>query len=293
MIVNNLFSVPGWVKEILAKYDSKKVTPVALDELKKGLAKYRCAEPEVSIVIPAYNEEKDILRMLASFARMQPDYKTELIVVNNNSKDRTKEILESLNVNVIDELRQGISYTRQTGLEQAKGKYLLNADGDSLYPAGWINCYVEALKDEKVTCVYGTYSFFPSATISRFELALYEGAARLPLVLRKKKMNFFNVYGFNFAFRREDGLRAGGFNTQRQRWSDGWMAMMLSQSGEVVNTTDVRARVWTSDRRIVIDGGIISAVKKRLKKETNRYTETPDFQGEIEEYKHILKKAEQ
>ncbi|MDZ4847064.1 MAG: glycosyltransferase family A protein [Chitinophagales bacterium] len=291
MIFNNILSVPGWVKEILSKYDSSKVTPKSLQELKFALGKFRCENPEVSIVIPAYNEEKDILRMLASFARMKTDYKTELIVVNNNSKDRTKEILENLGVNVIDEMRQGISYTRQTGLEQAKGKYLLNADGDSLYPDGWINCYVETLKNEKVTCVYGTYSFFPSATISRFELALYEAAARLPLVLRKKKMNFFNVYGFNFAFRRDDGLRAGGFNTQRQRWSDGWMAMMLSQSGEVVHTPDVRARVWTSDRRIVIDGGIIAAVKKRLKKETNRYTETPDFHGEIENYKQVIKKA--
>lgn len=290
-IINNILSVPAWVKEILSTYESGKVAPQAVETLKNGLAKYRCDNPEVSIVIPAYNEEKDVMRMLASFARMKTDYKTELIVVNNNSKDRTKEILVSLGVNVIDELRQGISYTRQTGLEQAKGTYLLNADGDSLYPDGWINCYVEALKNEKVTCVYGTYSFFPSANISRFELALYEAAARLPLVLRKKKMNFFNVYGFNFAFRREDGIRVGGFNTQRQRWSDGWMAMMLSQTGNVVNTSDVRARVWTSDRRIVIDGGIASAVKKRLKKETNRYTETPDFHGEIENYKQVIKKA--
>lgn len=291
MIFNNILSVPGWVKDILTTYQAGKASPQAVEELKKGLAKYRCENPEVSIVIPAYNEEKEIMRMLASFARMKPNYKTELIVVNNNSKDRTKEILLSLGVSVIDEPRQGISFTRQTGLEQAKGKYILNADGDSIYPEGWINCYVEALQDPQVTCVYGTYSFFPSADISRFTLGLYEGGVRLVSNMRKKKMDFFNVYGFNFAFRREQGLQAGGFNTTRQRWSDGWLAMMLAQVGKVQQVHDKRVQVWTSDRRIVIDGGIASAVKKRFTKEANRHTVNPDFQGEIENYKQIIKKA--
>lgn len=291
MIFNNILSAPCWVNEIIVKYDSGKVTPAALDELKAGLEKFRCSAPEVSVVIPAYNEEKNILRTLASFARMKPAYKTELIVVNNNSKDRTKQLVESLGVTVVDEPRQSISHTRQTGLEQAKGKYLLNADGDSIYPPGWIDSYVEALKDEKVTCAYGTYSFFPSAGTARIVLALYEAATRLLLILRRKKMDFFNVYGFNFAFRREDGLKAGGFNTSRQRWSDGWMAMLLAQFGKIVNLRTENTRVWTSDRRLVIDGGILNAVKKRFKKETERYTDTPDFKSEIENYKQTVKNA--
>ncbi|HXH19153.1 MAG TPA: glycosyltransferase, partial [Chitinophagales bacterium] len=265
--------------------DFDRIHPAAREFLREQLKKYQADNPEVTIAIPAYNEEKNIAKTLASFARMNPKYRTELLVINNNSKDRTKEIINSLGVKVIDEPRQSISFARQAGLENAKGKYFLNADADSVYPDGWIDAYVEALSNPQVTCVYGTYSFIPSKDSSRFVLATYEAITRLMFLLRRKKMDFFNVLGFNFAFRRDDGLRAGGFNTTRQRWSDGWMAMTLQQLGRIERITDERARVWTSDRRLVYDGGLLKAVWKRVTKEADRYTNLPRPEAEIKNLK--------
>ncbi len=286
MIGNNFFKLPSWLKKLEEEHDDFfRLPPGAVESLKEQLKKYSVENPEVTIAIPAYNEEKNIAKTLASFARMNPKHKTELLVVNNNSKDRTKEILNALGVRTIDESRQSISFARQAGLENAKGKYFLNADADSIYPDGWIDTNVEALKNPAVVCVYGTYSFIPGEKSSRFLLALYEVVTRILFVLRRRKMDFFNVLGFNFAFRRADGLKAGGFNTTRQRWSDGWMAMTLAQSGRIERITDERARVWTSDRRLVYDGGLLKAISKRMNKEADRYVNLPQPEAEIENLK--------
>lgn len=269
---NYMLSIPSWVAKALREYgDFTRLTDETFNKLKDDLRKYKVPDPEVSIVIPAYNEEKNILKTLATFASMESCYRAELIVVDNNSSDRTREFLELLEVNFFSEPRQGISFARQSGLEKARGKYLLNADADSLYPPGWIDAYVEALKNPQVTCVYGTYSFIPSKNSSRFFLSLYEIASRWLFRIRRRKMDFFNVLGFNFAFRREDGLKVGGFNIRRQRWSDGWMAMSLAQIGRIEHIRDNNARVWTSDRRLVMDGGLPKAVVKRFSKVISRY----------------------
>ncbi len=286
MIGNNIFGLPAWLRKLETEYESfDKLTPQARETLKEGLKKYAADNPDATIAIPVYNEEKNITRTLASFARMNPKCRAELIVVNNNSKDRTKEILTILGVKTVDEPRQSISHARQAGLENARGEYFLNADGDSIYPDGWIDTYVEALKNPEVACVYGTYSFIPGKGSSRFVLAMYEIVTRLLFLLRRKKMDFFNVLGFNFAFRREDGLKAGGFNTTRQRWSDGWMAMTLAQYGKIERITDNNVRVWTSDRRLAYDGGLFKAILKRMTKEIDRYGNLPKPAQELENLK--------
>lgn len=290
MLINNFFKVPGWVDDIESNFNSiDNLANAAMDEVKNGLQKFAALDPEVSIVMPVYNEEKTLLKTLTSFSRMKTKYRVELIIVNNNSQDRTKEIALALGVTVVDEPRQGISFARQTGLNRAKGIYFLNADGDSIYPPGWVDAYVEALKDTQVTCAYGTYSFFPSEGLPRMMLSAYEGATRFFFNVRRKKMDFFNVLGFNFAFRTEDGRKVGGFNTTRKRWSDAWMAMMLQQYGQIKRITSPDARVWTSDRRLMMDGGILKSIKKRFNKEVKYHTETPDFGAEIKEYREIIK----
>ncbi len=283
MLINNVFTVPDWVRKIEEEYSVgfNDIRPEAMKALKTGLSKFSPENPEVTISIPVYNEEKNILKTLASFARMQPKYATELLFVNNNSSDRTGEILEKLGVKTILEKKQGISFARQTGLENARGKYLLNADGDSIYPEGWIDTYVEHLKNPATSCVYGTYSFIPSNSW-RFTLSLYEFITRLLFLLRRKKMDYFNVLGFNFAFRREDGVKVGGFNTKRLRWSDCWMAMTLLDLGKIELIRKPEVRVWTSDRRLVYDGGLFKAILKRMRKETDRYVQPPEPKVEIE-----------
>ena len=260
---------PSWVKKHNSiVFEGMEKTPAStFARIRNGLNRFKSELPEVTILIPAYNEEKDLLKTLSSISEMKSDYPTELLVVNNNSTDCTQQILDACGVRSVFEPRQGISFTRQTGLEHARGKYILNADADSIYPPGWLNAYVKALKDPAVTCVYGRHSFIPSQGSNRPVLGLYEMVAETLFDLRRKNREFLNVLGFNFAFRKADGLKVGGFNITRQRWQDGCMAMMLLQIGKIKLVSGKDARVWTSDRRLMYDGGLGKAFVKRFIKQ--------------------------
>lgn len=264
----NRFVIPQWVKELDIKYDDYTQLPESfLMDIKAGLARFNEPNPEVSIVIPAWNEEKNIVTTLASFSRLIIPYKTELIVINNNSTDKTQEILDFLGVQSYFQPIQGISVTRQLGLEKAKGKYILSADADSLYPAEWGINYVKELKKPTVSVVYGRYSFIPS-TSSRFALAIHEILAETIFKLRRNKKDCINVMGFNSAFIKAEAERIGGYSRVSMKWEDGMLAKKISEKfGEIslVDTPD--SRPWTSDRRLMADGSLFNAFLRRVKKE--------------------------
>lgn len=270
------FILPQWIKNHSFDYDPANLPVNKVEEIKSKLARFRIDDPEISVVIPAYNEEKDLLRTLSSIAELQSKYKVELLISNNNSKDKTQEIIDACGVRSVFAENKGISYARQAGLEGARGKYIVNADSDSLYPIYWIDTIAEPLMNYKdVSCSYGTYSFIPSPGNSRLSLGLYELVAENFFKLKKKNRECVSVMGFNFAFRREDGLKVGGYehNLRRNitgRSEDGWMALQLMKVGKLYHVTHPRARVWTSDRRLMMDGSLSAAFKNRAKKELKR-----------------------
>ncbi len=260
------FTIPSWVRQHLVAYQpDTEAGKQVLVRIRQGLARFQDPEPEVSIVIPAFNEEEELLRALSSLAAQQTNRRVQLLVINNNSSDRTQEILDACGVRSIFEGRQGISFTRQTGLENARGRFYLSADADSVYPPDWVEAYVTALQNPEITCAYGRYSFLPSPKSKRYWLAVHEIAAETWFNFRRRNRDYLNVMGFNFAFRREDGLNVGGFNTSRQRWQDGWMAMQLGKSGRIELLETESARVWTSDRRLIADGNLRKAFWRRLR----------------------------
>lgn len=86
----------------------------------------------VSIVIPAFNEEKSITKTVNALAERFPSY--ELLVVNDGSTDATSELLERLPCRVITHNpNRGYGATWKTGCRQAKGNILIFYDGDGQF----------------------------------------------------------------------------------------------------------------------------------------------------------------
>jgi len=89
--------------------------------------------PLVTITIPAYNEEKRIKATLTSILKLKyPRKKLEFIVVNDGSKDKTKEIAEkiiqknkSFNIKLINQENRGKGAALNAALKQAKGKFFI------------------------------------------------------------------------------------------------------------------------------------------------------------------------
>lgn len=276
----SIFKLPEWLT--IHQYSDKHFNELSeqeWDALKTKLSQFNQPEPEVSIVIPAWNVENSLFRTLSSLASNKTSYKIELIVINNNSTDKTQEILDRLEVKNFSEPQQGISFARQLGLMKAKGYYHLCADSDTFYPPNWIDLMIKPMKENKnIVGVYGRYSFLPGNTQDLPSLFFYEKITGLLIRIRKRNREFLNVLGFSMGFVREIGINNGGFKVKNVRKfdnapgdafvdeaEDGTMALNLLKSGRLKLVTNSKARVFTSTKRLVQDGGIVQAFVKRGK----------------------------
>ncbi len=100
----------------------------------------------ITVVIPCLNEEKGIVEVLA---RM-PSFVDEVIVVDNNSTDRTAELARSGGARVLREEVLGYGRAYKTGLFEAKGDIIVTLDGDHSYPPDAISYLLEAFLHSQV-----------------------------------------------------------------------------------------------------------------------------------------------
>ena len=96
----------------------------------------------ISIVICTYNRCQDLNKTLSSVCELEYD-SFEVIVVDNNSTDDTKEIVAKYPVKYIVESRQGVAYARNTGLEASTGHYIGFIDDDEIVDKNWIRAMLK------------------------------------------------------------------------------------------------------------------------------------------------------
>ncbi|EDY34745.1 glycosyl transferase, group 2 family protein, putative [Aciduliprofundum boonei T469] len=89
---------------------------------------------KVSVIIPTLNEEESIGHVLDKIPR-DPKYEWEIMIVDGNSKDKTREIAENKGARVIIEKRKGYGRAYKTGFAAATGDIIVTLDGDDTYPA--------------------------------------------------------------------------------------------------------------------------------------------------------------
>jgi hypothetical protein len=123
----------------------------------------------ISVVVPCYNEEAGIQKVIAGL----PDCVDEIVVVNNNSTDRTAEVAGALGAKVVLETRKGYGAAYKRGLAAATRDVIVTMDGDGTYPMDAIPELVDFLVERKLDFV---------------------SAARFPL-RDPKAMNFSNKVG--------------------------------------------------------------------------------------------------
>jgi glycosyltransferase involved in cell wall biosynthesis len=277
--------VPKWVKKSVAfNKEYFNFTDEQKQDFNKKLLKFSEQDPLVSIVIPAWNEEDNILKTLYSLANNVFDFNCELIVVNNNSTDNTQQILDQLKVKSFNEPIPGIGPARQKGLVNAGGKYVLCCDSDTIYPPFWIATMTKSLiRNEKngVTAIFGGYSLIPSEGQNRLLYAVHEQLGASIRMIKHRKRLFLAVFGFNFGFLKNEGIASKGFIKEKPRVGlnipgtpeyiakseDGVMARtLMERGGKLLYVSSSKARVWTSDRRLMYEGSFLSALKVRVKK---------------------------
>jgi cellulose synthase/poly-beta-1,6-N-acetylglucosamine synthase-like glycosyltransferase/peptidoglycan/xylan/chitin deacetylase (PgdA/CDA1 family) len=113
--------------------------------------------PQVSVIVPAFNEEVGIERAVRSLAASDyPDF--DVIVVDDGSTDRTAEIVAGLELDRVRLVRQdngGKAAALNTGVELSDAEVIVMVDGDTLFEAGTLRRLVAPFADEEIAAVAG------------------------------------------------------------------------------------------------------------------------------------------
>ena len=165
--------------------------------------------PNVSVIIPVYNGEATIGQCVESLlAQNYPKDRYEIIVVNNNSTDRTVEIVRQYPVILQNEKKQGPAAARNRGLAHVRGEIVAFTDADCFADPRWLRELVDPFSDPTVGGVGGAIESASNAT------ALERYADERPLLnhsFSPSRSLPYLITG-NAAYRRELLNQVGGFD---------------------------------------------------------------------------------
>lgn len=115
----------------------------------------------ITVTVCTWNRAPLLERCLQQMTRLRPPagLEWELLVVDNNSSDRTGEVIAGfagrLPIAAIHEARPGLSHARNAAVARARGDYLVWTDDDIVVDAGWLAAYVEAFRRWPDAAVFG------------------------------------------------------------------------------------------------------------------------------------------
>lgn len=152
---------------------------------------------KISVVIPAYNEEDYIAPCLEALIH-QTEKPDEIIVVDNNSSDRTVEIAKKYPVRILHCKKRGITPARNAGFNAAKYDLIARIDADTQVPKNWVKKIKKAFQQDPNLIAYSGPTVFVDKRFNKF-LAFPE---RVYLSSFKKIMGHDCLYGPNLVFKK-------------------------------------------------------------------------------------------
>ncbi len=173
---------------------------------------------KISVVIPAYNEEKTISHTLESLLK-QKVFPSEIIVVDNNSSDKTNAIAKSfrdrfsqksVNLIVLKEPKQGVANARNAGFNKVSHPIVASTDADSVVSSSWIESINHHFKNYDSIAVTGKILLFdaPLPITLLCQKGWYKYLHHLGLLI----FGFMGVHTANCAIKKECFQKVKGFN---------------------------------------------------------------------------------
>lgn len=118
-------------------------------------------DPKLSVVVCTYNRAGLLEGCLKSLAEQSADISGyEVIVVDNNSTDKTQEVANSFikkypNFRYVKEPEQGLSHARNRGVKEARGEIVAFIDDDAIAEKNWLSAILFAFEDPSISCIGG------------------------------------------------------------------------------------------------------------------------------------------
>jgi glycosyltransferase involved in cell wall biosynthesis len=155
---------------------------------------------KISIVIPAYNEEKNIVLCLQSIKNQTYKGEVEIIVSDNNSNDNTASLARAQGATVVLEKKAGVIFARETGTRASTGNIIIQTDADTTYPPNWIETIMLAFeRNPKAVAIVGSFKFVNAPWWGKYFTGLLFGITDLVHKMTKK---LIYIPGCNTAFKK-------------------------------------------------------------------------------------------
>ncbi len=199
---------------------------------------------DVSVVVPALNEEQYIKRCLDALKSQKFGGSFEIIVSDGESKDGTVRIAKKIADKVVVEKTHTIASGRQRGVAAAKGGIIAFTDADAIPHQHWLEELCKPFSDEKVVATYGN-------------ILLYDGTGFETRICRDLFPPYFQLLqllgapgatGSNMAVRASALKKIGGFNVHLTAGEDIELQKRLKREGKIEYCP--KAVVEVSARRI-------------------------------------------
>lgn len=201
-------------------------------------------ELKISVIIPAYNAEKTIIKCLSSVVgqKVKP---FEIIVVDDGSSDNTVIFAKKFAKVIKNVLSKGPSGARNTGAKFSKGEVLAFTDSDCILNSEWLTNISKVFKDSEIGAVGGGYS-------SGIDKSFWQEFCTNELNYRRKNWHGYvkTLVSNNMAVRRSIFLEEGGFPEQYPVCEDMLLSFNISLKHKVL---------WLADN------GVIHHFKNSLK----------------------------
>lgn len=195
---------------------------------------------KISVVIPAYNEEKWLPKCLESLAsqEIKPD---EIIVVDNNSTDKTAQIASKFKARLVKESKQGLIYARNRGFDSANCEIIARTDADSVLPTNWIKQIKSDFENSEIIGVSGPIYFYDLAHI--FQIINWH--VIIFFKLSKLFLGHEVLHGPNFAIRKAiwKKVRKSVCRKDKNVHEDMDLAIHMQKYGQIKFDPNLRANV--------------------------------------------------
>lgn len=179
----------------------------------------------LSIVIPAYNEEQYLPGLLASlqiaqkFLVEQLGILSEVLVVNNDSTDQTKQVALSYRATVIDYKIRNISAVRNAGIAKSRFDYIVMIDADCIFPKdGLVQIYKNLNEDDII-----------GGALNVQVLSSKKSIQILAVIVQFIVMHISGISGAMFFFKKEAAQSIGGFSESHLIAEDSVFALQMKK----------------------------------------------------------------
>ena len=174
--------------------------------------------PRVSVIIPAYNAEKTIENLIRTMSNQTfSKEKSEIIVVNDCSSDKTLEILKRLEqdfpIRILShEFNKGLSAARNTGIKNSHGKILIFIDADMTVDENYIENHVNFHNNKHVIGIVGNITAGENVLMDKYQKYLYKSRRGFKKFNPKFPLPYYTFLFNNTSIKREAIDNCGMFD---------------------------------------------------------------------------------